>query len=83
MEEIRVGTTEEGKSIGSVGTVTISTAEYRDLVYTLACNTKDAESFKDKYWVAQCEIANLKNEISSLKEKIDDLNRTLGEAFGG
>lgn len=82
MEEIRAGTTEE-KCIGSVGTVTISIAEYRDLVYKMACNIKDAESFKDKYWDAKCEIANLKNEISSLKEKIDDLNRTLDEDFGG
>ena len=83
MEEIRVGTTKEEICPGSFGTVTISTAEYRDLVYKMACNMKDAESFKDKYWDAKCEIANLKNEISSLKEKIDDLNRTLDEVFGG
>lgn len=73
---------EKSREYKVVGTVTIGTDEYRDLIEY--CKDKDAElkevekTKSDYYW----EKYELKKELDELRPKYDELNKFINECDG-
>ena len=66
---------DEKKTYSVVGTVTIGTDEYRDLIETNITNEKDASTERSKRW-------NLESDLRKANDKISALNKALEEYTG-
>ncbi len=62
---------EEKKEYSVIGTVTIGTDEYRDLIEDKFESQKNAEFYRDKYWSEQSMTKKLKEENDALKAELD------------
>lgn len=59
---------DENKKYPIEGTVTISTAEYRDLLTCSVANEKEASEYRSKYWAEQNKTSKLEKSLAELKE---------------
>ena len=62
---------EEKKVYSVVGTVTIGTDEYRDLIEDKISAEKQTDSYRDRYWTEQSKVKELENQINLLKTKLE------------
>lgn len=61
---------DEKKVYSVVGTVTIGTDEYRDLVEASITQEKLADDYRSKYWAEQSKVSKLEKQVEALKAKI-------------
>ena len=64
---------EEKKTYSVVGTVTIGTDEYRDLIENLKDAQKEAEEQRSKWWEQYSKIQKLETEMKAGIEKLNEL----------
>lgn len=62
---------EEKKVYSVVGTVTIGTDEYRDLVEASITQEARAEDYRNKYWAEQSKVSKLEKQVEALRAKIE------------
>ena len=63
------------KKYSVVGTVTIGTDEYRDLIENCVQNEASASEYRSKYWKEEEEKKKLIVEVADLKTKLDQFNK--------
>ena len=61
---------ENKKEYSVVGTVTIGTDEYRDLIETTLSSARQADDYRSKYWSEQAKVRELNEQIKALEAKI-------------
>ena len=61
---------EEKKEYSVIGTVTIGTDEYRDLIEQKIEAEKSTDYYRNKYWEEQKRASELTNKIAGVEEKI-------------
>ena len=67
---------EEQKKVYSiVGTVTIGTDEYRDLLVEACEARKEAEHQNSRYWEKYSECSKLESKVKELTEKLEQYQR--------
>ena len=62
---------EEKKVYSIVGTVTIGTDEYRDLIEGKLDAEKSRDEYSSKYWDKYREVSKLEEENKALKQELD------------
>lgn len=67
----------EEKKYTNIGSVTIGTDEYRDLIKESITSKAEADDYRSKYWGEQTKSDNLKKELDALKPKYEALNKFL------
>ena len=70
---------DEKKSYSIVGTVTIGTDEYRDLLTDKFEAVKKADEEHDRWYRAYCDRAKLEEENTKLKQELEQLKRYIKE----
>jgi Skp family chaperone for outer membrane proteins len=65
----------EDKKYTVVGSVTIGTDEYRDLVENGIRKEQEAEDYRSKFWKEQSKSGELQKELAALKPKYEALNK--------
>lgn len=70
---------EEKKTYSVIGTVTIGTDEYRDLLTEKFEAVKEKCEWHDKWYKEYCDKSKLENECKKLKEELDQLKRYIRE----
>lgn len=70
---------ETKKEYSVVGTVTIGTDEYRDLLQERFEAEKEKNRMHDKWYSEYCEKGKLENECKKLKEELDRLKKFISK----
>ena len=65
---------DEKKNYSVVGTVTIGTDEYRDLIQGMAKAENDAENYRSKFWKEESEHKKADERVAELEKAIEDYN---------
>ena len=68
---------EEKKPYSVVGTVTIGTDEYRDLIEQKFNAEKTTEHYRNSYWDEQRKNTELAKQVEVLKEKINKCEKVI------
>lgn len=64
---------DEKKTYSVVGTVTIGTDEYRDLIENLKDAQKEAEEQRSKWWEQYSKLQNTEKELKAVLERLKEL----------
>ena len=64
---------DEKKTYSVVGTVTIGTDEYRDLIENLKDAQKEAEEQRSKWWEQYNKLQNTEKELKAVLERLKEL----------
>ena len=73
---------ENKKEYGVIGTVTIGTDEYRDLLTEKFVAEQAKSEWHDKWYKEYCEKGKLENECKKLKEELDKLKKFIQKNSG-
>lgn len=72
---------ENKKEYTVVGTVTIGTDEYRELVESRIIQERRADEYRDKYWSEQAKVKSLEAQVEALKSRIAKCEKFLKNNF--
>ena len=72
----------EEKTYSVVGTVTIGTDEYRDLIESNKENEKLYDEYRAKYWSERSENDSNKKAAEALKQRVDEFNDFMNSVDG-
>ena len=70
---------EEKKTYSIVGTVTIGTDEYRDLIESVAVSKKQEEYYRNRFWEEQNKVSKLEKENVAIKADLDRFKKFVKE----
>ena len=70
---------ENKKEYSVVGTVTIGTDEYRDILTEKFNAEKETREWHDKWYREYCDHGKLENEYKKLKEELDKLKKFIAK----
>lgn len=70
------------RDYATVGTVTIGTDEYRDLIEENIANEKDASSYRSKFWAEETKVKELENQLSGALDKLTAFTKFMKEVDG-
>lgn len=70
---------EEKKTYSIVGTVTIGTDEYRDLIESVAVSKQREEYYRNKFWEEQNKVSKLEKENIAIKADLDRFKKFVKE----
>lgn len=70
---------DERKKYDIVGTVSIGTDEYRDLIEAMKDAEKNADEYRSRYWKEQDTTKSLKEQVEKLQKKVDLWNGFLAD----
>lgn len=70
---------EEKKEYSVIGTVTIGTDEYRDLIEQKLSADKTMEYYRNKYWEEERKVKELSKQVEVLNEKINKCDKLLAK----
>lgn len=66
---------EERKEYSVIGTVTIGTDEYRDLIEERIRLEKERDEYNNKWYREYCDCNKLKEENTKLREELDKMKK--------
>ena len=72
----------EEKKYSVVGTVTIGSDEYRDLIEKMVTSEMAADDYRSKYWAEQSKVAAITKERDAISAECESYRKFLAEDDG-